>query len=112
MPPPEEENRRRRSDDPEALLTSDPPIAAITQDVGQSIRNTLRVLIGATVVLYVIMFGFMGWTWNVARNTNEALCAVRSNAEVQRDSAKQFLKEHPAGFPGITAEQLQASVSN
>jgi hypothetical protein len=114
----EEPPRRRRSDYPRALLaeTTDPlppPVKVISDDVAKSLRKTLRILIGATVTLYLIMITFMVWTWTITRGNRVALCAVRLNAEVQRDQSTSFLKDHPKGIPGlVTAEDLQNGIDN
>lgn len=114
----EDPPRRRRSDDAKSLLSvppdvPPPPIKVISDDVAKSLRRTLRVLIVATLVLYIIMISFMIWTWSTGHTSKNALCAIRLNAQVQLDQGKEFLKDHPNGLPGLASpDDLQNNIDN
>lgn len=109
--PPDEEQRRRRSDDPEALLTASPIVAAVSADIGADLKRTLRWLVRATVLLYIFMIGLTGYTWMKTNDNNDALCALRKDAQGRYDTSTKFLHDHPQGFPGVaTREEIQRGV--
>ena len=76
------------------------------------LRKTLRLLVIATVLLYLAVFGTGYYVYTIAQSNTKGLCALRTDAESRVDQSKQFLKEHPQGIPGISAEQLKRSTDN
>lgn len=91
--------------------------------VKDEIQQALKRLTIATVVAYALlaatMLGGYGLSLHasaelrgVANRTNEALCTFRADLVRRVENAKAFLKEHPGGFGGITAYDLQRSIDN
>jgi hypothetical protein len=83
-----------------------------TTTIAQMIVTRLKILIAATVVLYLINFGLGYFVYNVSVNNAEGLCAFRTDAEVRLANAKQYLADHPNGTPDIPASILRATISN
>lgn len=93
------------------------------------ILKALRLVGAATIFLFVLIFGVVGYlAWDaqveredlekvahevaeVAISTNEALCAVRLNFEQRIESSEEFLREHPEGFAGVSAEEIIRSIN-
>lgn len=48
----------------------------------------------------------------VATQTHDTLCAFKRDLEVRYDNGAKFLKENPEGIPGISAAEIQRSLSN
>lgn len=72
-----------------------------TIDLISSIKRTLRVLVVATVVLYLLTFGAAVYVYSQSQLNHNALCTFRGELQDQVISSEQFLKEHPAGLPGL-----------
>jgi len=72
-----------------------------------SIQRTLRVLVIATAVLYLLQFGGYVYIYVKTTEANHALCTFRSNIEEEAAASNAFLVEHPEGLPGITPEMIR-----
>jgi hypothetical protein len=73
------------------------------------IKKTLRLLVIATVVLFVLVVAGGIYTWTVSNNNRDALCAYRADLETRIQQGEDFLIKHPEGIPtiGISAAQLK-----
>lgn len=47
-----------------------------------------------------------------AFETNQALCTFKQDLQVRYDNGVQFLVDNPEGIPGISAADIQRSLSN
>lgn len=99
--------KRRASDNvmPKADL-SNPAL-----HTAKELRRWIRVLAGMTVVLYIVMLGVAGYTYDLSKKNTRALCTIRQNAEDRADQAQQFLIDHPRGIPGISVTDLNRSIN-
>lgn len=89
-------------------MTEADPIALLAE-----VKATLRLLLIATLVLYVASIGFV--LFYVLPRTNEsqtALCALRSDLQTRIVGSEAFLEDHPNGAFGSTAEEIQVSIDN
>lgn len=77
-----------------------------------ALRRSLRGLILATVVLFMISGATVLKVSSVARENTHALCTLRADVTARRDGARKYLRDHPAGFPGVPASALRVSISN
>jgi hypothetical protein len=82
------------------------------EDVGQTIKRSLRVLIGLTVALALALGGVAFYTWQTASTSTDALCALRTDLERRVESSQAFLVEHPEGIPGISVKTIQDGIKN
>lgn len=48
----------------------------------------------------------------IATQTHTALCTFRDDLQKRYDEGVKFLKDHPNGIPGISAEEIQNSLKN
>jgi hypothetical protein len=88
---------------------------------GTELQHSLRTLTWATVILYltVIILGFIAYiarvndtnrTEELAVQTTTVICALRADLQARVDSTEKFLRTHPNGFAGISAEALEAQM--
>lgn len=88
-----------------------------------ALQVALRRLTIATVAIYlalalVFIVGYVDAAnrraelTKVTLNTNNALCALRSDLEQRVEGSIQFLKDNPDGVPGISAKVIQQSIDN
>jgi hypothetical protein len=82
------------------------------ETLGESIRRTLRILVIATIILYLIIGGLAIYSFSLSKANTRGLCALRADAQDRIDQSEAFLKEHPKGIPGISVQQLQRSTDN
>lgn len=83
------------------------------QNTARDLRRTLRVLLVATVVLYLGGIGLGLYTLSVANNSNEALCSLRSNYVTQNAVSNAYLRANPNGAgSGFTAKQIRQLINN
>lgn len=80
--------------------------------VAIQIRRSLRILLIATVVLYLGVLGIAVWTWSTANTNNDALCALRVDLQKRVANSQTFLKENPEGIPGISVRIVQDGIEN
>jgi hypothetical protein len=73
--------------------------------VADEIRRTLKRLVAATVVVYVVIMIVTGTTY-------AALCALDHDLENRVSDSQQFLKEHPHGIAGIPASAIRVSMNS
>jgi hypothetical protein len=110
----EEEIPKRRAEDRIPILATptpgQPEVSQTAIRVGDDIRKWLRILIGTTVLLYVFLSLGIAYTWYSTTRTQDALCALKQDAQDQADAGAQFLIDHPDGFAGITAAELKRSI--
>jgi hypothetical protein len=79
---------------------------------GAAVKRSLRVLMVATVVLYVAVVGISAYTWIVSTSTQSALCTFKGDLESRIDDSIAFLAEHPNGIAGISPAQIQQGITN
>lgn len=104
---PEEEVPRRRAgdhDDPQ------PHISDGAANIGTQIKRSLRILVAATILLYVVLGAFILITRLDANKSAKALCALRRDAESRLDEGQRFLRTHKHGFSGISRAEIQRSI--
>lgn len=99
--------RRRASD---RILV--PEVAKKTLSTAEEIRRTLRWLVIATVVLYFAMLGVAFYVYSSGKSNTHALCAIRHDAQIRVAESQKFLDSHPNGFLGISAAQIQQSITD
>lgn len=75
------------------------------QNTARDLRRTLRILLVATVVLYLGGIGLGLYTLHVANSNDEALCNLRNNYVAQNVVTRDYLIKHPHGAPGIFSEK-------
>lgn len=77
-------------------------------------------LVGAFVVVSMVAL-VLALVWRVqdqnrieslARQTNTALCAFKTDLQRRHASGEKYLAEHPRGIPGITAREIRLSLDN
>lgn len=76
------------------------------------LQRTLKRLVIATVLLYLVLLSGGIWVYFEGRTTNKALCTLRDDLTIRVLSSIKFLKEHPKGLPGIPASTLIESIEN
>lgn len=86
------------------------PNSQDTPDPVELIRRTLRRLIVATVVLYLLTMGAAVYVYLESQVNRNALCTFRANLEDQVAQSTNFLADHPAGVPGITPAVIQQGI--
>lgn len=89
--------------------------------VAQQLQASLRNLVIATVLLYVVVIALsaLGY-WSTQQNaqdtrdlavqTTAALCALRFDLEARVEQGQEFLDANPEGIKGIPAETLQQTI--
>lgn len=82
------------------------------EQVLESIKRTLRLLVVATVVLYLMVAGGIIYTYVTVATNKEALCSVRQDFERRVETSQQFLIDHPKGTPGIPTSILRRSIDD
>lgn len=96
--------------------------------VAVQLQNSLRNLMIATLILYIVTsvlaVGGVLFALNqnqktrdivadnkeLATSTTAALCTFRFDLQQRVDQSKEFLKENPEGIPGIPAETLRQTI--
>lgn len=76
------------------------------------LRSSLRRLVLATAVLYVVLFGVGLKVYLDGKSTTESLCAFRADLTGRILQSTQFLKDHPNGTLGIPAKTILDGISN
>jgi len=87
------------------------------------LQRQLRVLVRATVILYLALAFVAGYAYVQAvqgrakleaatEQTTTALCTLRADLERRVDTSREFLKENPDGIPGIPARTIQEGINN
>jgi hypothetical protein len=82
-------------------------------EFAHSIRRTLRLLVIATVVLFIGLGSGAYVQYRYTQQTRHALCALRADKEQQAAASTLFLTTHPKGIPGvIPAAAIKLGVEN
>lgn len=76
------------------------------------LRKSLKRLVWATVLLYVVLFAIGLKVYLDGRNTTKALCTLRTDLQVRVNSSIDFLSEHPEGIPGISPKMIRDGIEN
>lgn len=110
----EEINPRRRASDkvPPSTIPPVPEVKADSHDIGSELKKTLKILVIATVVLYLMVVGLVIWVWIQSDTNTNALCAIRLEAQTRVTETQTFLANHPNGFLGVSPAQLQQSIND
>lgn len=88
------------------------PTSVEAQATLSTVRRSLRVLVAATVVLYIAMATITGVGLHTAATVNDSLCTFRQDLNDRVEQSRTFLEEHPNGTPGIPAETIQQGIDN
>jgi len=102
--------------------STDPPLT-VGDRIARDLQRTLRILVAATVLLYLAMAGALVYVRHdsaqhrdaLAREANRtrvALCTLRGDLERRVSTSREFLAANPNGIPGIPATTLKQSISN
>lgn len=76
------------------------------------IRNTLKWLVRATVVLFAATaFVAVAGKLQADRST-DALCALRVDLQKRVETSERFLRENPEGVPGISPTVIREGIVN
>ncbi len=104
--------RRRVTDfvQPHSDTADFPAISDHAAETAQDLRRTLRVLGAMTVILYLVIAGLGLWVWSQSNRNTNALCDLRSNIDNRNRTAEDFLRTHPKGIPGVSAESLEINI--
>lgn len=81
-------------------------------DFFSGLRQTVRRLVVATVLLVVLELAIAGYAYWQANTANEALCALRADLALRAASSQAFLDKHPQGIPGIPAATIRDGIVN
>lgn len=83
------------------------------QNTARELRRTLRILLVATVVLYLGGVGLGLYTLSIANSNNEALCALRNNYVDSNRLSNAYLRANPNGVNGgFTNAQIKQLIDN
>lgn len=86
------------------------PDSQNTLDLVESIKRTLRLLVIATIVLYLLTIAAAAYVFFESRTNHDALCTFRQELQDQVTASDKFLAEHPKGFDGIPAITIRTGV--
>jgi hypothetical protein len=89
------------------MTPTEPP-----EDVAGTIKHALRLLLVATVVLYLALFGVAYVVYRNGDTNRAALCALRWDLEKRVAGTQQLLIDHPEGLAGIPAQTLKDGITN
>ena len=85
----------------------------------RALTRIIRRLIIATAFLYIALAGLSVFLYVKARqdvhqnnSARAGLCALRQDLSRRVDEQRSFLREHPAGIPGIPLAVISASLAN
>lgn len=90
------------------------PLSSATTDIAKSITRRLNLLLGATLLLYVVVVVAVGVSFATSQKTHDALCTFRGDLQARANQSEKFLGTHPGRepFPGISRETLKTSIDN
>lgn len=83
----------------------DPSVKA--NKTAKKIQTSLNILIATTAVLFGLAIAGFIWVYGFSNENTKSLCALRANAQDRITQSEEFLKEHPEGFAGISAAEIQ-----
>lgn len=90
----------------------DPADPTVIAELILGIRRSLRVLVGATVLLYVVVALILLYTWRTSEANRSALCTLRIELERKVARSTEFLIKNPNGVPGIPAATIRAGIDS
>ena len=93
-------------------MTPDKTMAKEGRTVADQLQRSLRILVLATVVLYVAIGGLGVKVYLDSKNTTNALCAFRQDLERRVLASTDFLKENPKGIPGVSPRLILQGIEN
>lgn len=79
---------------------------------GVQIQRALRVLVAATVVLYLVVGTLAILNYYNNDITSDALCTLRGDLETRVKASEKYLRETPNAIKGITPAQIKESIDN
>lgn len=96
-------------------------IAQAADRVVETLQRTLRLLVVATVLLYVVLIAALALVYRdaatkrrelaaVTESTTSALCTLRADLQRRVTQGDAFLLEHPHGIPGVPVETFRTSL--
>ncbi len=104
--------RRRVTDHvpPHQETVEIPVVSETAENTARDLKRSLRVLGVMTVVLYLVIACLGLWVWSQSNRNTNALCDLRHNIEERNGTAEEFLRTHPKGIPGVSAESLEINI--
>lgn len=82
------------------------------KEVAVTLNRSLRGLIIATIVLYLVLAVGGILVYSQGRTTTQALCTFRDDLTLRVVNSIKFLKEHPNGIPGIPPRTILEGIQN
>ena len=83
------------------------------QNTARDMRRMMRVLLVATVILYLGGIGLGLYTLSVANNNQEALCSLRNNYIAQNVSSQELLNDNPnKSIGGFSPKQIKQRIKD
>lgn len=76
------------------------------------LRRGLRKLVIATAILYLVLGGVAIYSYLSARNTRDALCALREDLARRALANTEFLRANPDGVGGIPPKTILEGIYN
>lgn len=81
-------------------------------EAAATLRKTLRMLVVATVVLYIVLVAVCVKVYLDGRSTHNALCTFQADRITQVTQSLQFLADHPEGTSEFPVEAIVNSVNS
>lgn len=81
-------------------------------ETAAALRKSLRRLVVATIVLYVVFFAAGAKVYLDGRKTTKSLCSLRTDLQVRVDASAKYLADHPEGIPGISPKMIRDGIAN
>lgn len=79
---------------------------------GDEIRRALRVLVAATVLLYLVVGTLAVLNYHDNGVTSDALCTLRGDLETRVKASEKYLRETPNAIKGISPAQIKEGIDN
>jgi hypothetical protein len=83
----------------------------VEPNIGEQIKRRLNQLLVATVVLYVAVIVIAVLALRQATGDHAVLCAFKGGLKNQVAASSDFLKKHPRGVGGISAEDIRSGMN-
>lgn len=88
-----------------------------------AVLRVLRFQARATLLLYLIVFLFIGYVWRDGHSTSakiaresartlSALCSFRADLDQRVSGSQQFLRDNPNGIPGVSKTVIENGILN
>lgn len=104
-----EEVQRRRAGD---HIEPEPHISTGSVHIAEDLKKSLRILVVATILLYIVLSVFIIVTRVGSNKQGKALCALKQDNDKRIIQSQDFILKHPEGFAGISVVEIQRSISN